>query len=198
MLARMSTRLGPATSLVALLAALSLGCGGRARVADPAPSATTPSSGGSSGVVIVEGSSSAYVEGSATVVIDAPSGGMATGGTCSASLRVYDVRVRAGCVIDERVTASPGTLVYPCGGGPASVSFGASTFTGTVSPNGDVNLEIRTGFPFSDGCHWETKQFITGNLASSALAYEYREEPDPGQRGCAAACLGTASVTVGR
>jgi hypothetical protein len=188
MLARMSPRLGPIASLVVLVVAVS-SCGGRARVAEPAPA---PSSGG---VVIVEGSSSAYVEGSATVVIDpAP----ASGGTCSASLRVYDVRVRSGCVIDERVTASPGTLVYPCGGGAATVSFGASTFTGMVSPNGDVNLEIRTGFPFSDGCHWETKQFITGNLASSALAYEYREEPDPGQRGCAAACLGTASVTVSR
>ena len=135
-----------------------------------------------------------------TAVVVVPAGGPvasgASGGTCGASLSVYDVSVRSGCVIDERVTGAPGYLSYPCGGGPASASFGASVFSGTVGPAGDVLLEIATGFPFSDGCYWQTKQFIRGNLGSGVLGYEYREEPDPGQRGCADACLGTAYVRV--
>lgn len=192
MLAPMSHRNLILVALLALTSWGTLACG-RPRRADPVmpPARAGTASTGGSGVIIVEGTAS-YVE-------PAPaSGAPASSATCTATLRVYDVRVRSGCVIDERVTAAPGTLVYPCGGGPASVSFGASTFTGSVSTNGDVALEIRTAFPFSDGCQWETKQFINGNLASGALHYEYREEPNPGQRGCAAACLGTASVTVGR
>lgn len=118
--------------------------------------------------------------------------------TCGATLRVYDVRVRAGCTIDERVSGAPGVLSYPCEGGAATATFGASVFAGAVSPAGDVDLSIRTGFDFTDGCHWETKQYLRGNLNSGALAYEYREEPDEGQRGCAGACIANASVTVTR
>jgi hypothetical protein len=156
------------------------------RRADPvATDARSTNTGG--GVVIVEGS--VYVDGASS---------SGASGTCGATLRVYDVRVRAGCTIDERVTGAPGILSYPCGGGPATASFGASVFAGAVSPAGDVDLSIRTGFDFSDGCHWETKQYLRGNLNSGALAYEYREEPDDGQRGCAGACVATASVTVER
>ena len=155
------------------------------RRADPVPTADARSSNTSGGVVIVEGS--VYVDGTSP-----PSG------TCGATLRVYDVRVRAGCTIDERVTGAPGILSYPCGGGPATATFGASVFTGAVSAAGDVDLSIRTGFDFTDGCHWETKQYLRGNVNSGALAYEYREEPDDGQRGCAGACIANASVTVSR
>ncbi len=157
------------------------GCSRRAVVVEErAPAASS----GGSGVVVV----------SATAT--APVGASSAGGTCGATLSVYDVSVGSGCVIDERVTGAPGYLSYPCGGGPATASFGGSVFSGSVGPSGDVLLEIATGFPFTDGCYWQTKQFIRGNLGSGVLGYEYREEPDPGQRGCASACLGTAYVRV--
>lgn len=166
------------------IVALSLAaCGSRRAAPAPAPS----SEGAGGGVVIVEAGEVAPVE-------RAPAG-VAT--SCSASLRVHDVSARSGCVIDERVTAAPGTLVYPCEGGAASASFGSSVFQGTVSASGEVTLDLQTGFDFTDRCHWTTKQSIRGSL-SGGLAYEYREEPDPGQSGCAAACLGTASVAVMR
>lgn len=158
-----------------------------ARRAAPLPEPEPAPSSSSGGVVIVDASASVYVEGSSPP---------ASGGTCSAMLRVHDVRIRSGCVIDERVTAAPGRLVYPCGGGPANATFGGSTFSGAVSAGGDVDLEIRTAFHFTDGCDWETKQFLRGNLGSGMLSYEYREEPQPGQGGCAAACVGTASASV--
>lgn len=148
--------------------------------------------------VVVEESAPPPSSGGVVVVTGTVETGAMSSGTCSATLSVYDVNVGSGCVIDERVTGGPGYLTYPCGGGPASASFNGSVFSGTVSGNGDVLLEISTGFPFSDGCYWQTKQFIRGNLGSGVLGYEYREEPDPGQYGCAAACLGTAYVRVSR
>ena len=148
--------------------------------------------------VVVEESAPPPSSGGVVVVTATGTVETGAGGTCSATLSVYDVNVGSGCVIDERVTGGPGYLTYPCGGGPASVSFAGSVFSGTVSGSGDVLLEISTGFPFSDGCYWQTKQFIRGNLGSGVLGYEYREEPDPGQYGCAAACLGTAYVRVSR
>jgi hypothetical protein len=160
---------------------LSLAACGSRRAAPP-PAASSESAGG---VVIVEaGPAEPATEAIAT--------------SCSATLQVHGVSVRSGCQIDERVSGAPGTLVYPCEGGAASASFGASVFQGTVSATGEVTLDLQTGFDFTDRCHWTTKQSIRGSLVSGGLAYEYREEPDPGQRGCAAACLGTASVAVTR
>lgn len=177
--------------LALVLFALALpGCGSR-----PAPR-PEPVPASSTGVVIVEANATVST-GTGT------STGTSTGtapppATCRASLRVYDLRVRPGCTIDERVSGAPGVLEYPCGGGPASATFGASRFSGVVSASGDVELEIRTAFHFSDGCDWETKQFLRGNVGSGALSYEYREEPEPGQAGCAAACVSTGSVAVTR
>ena len=118
------------------------------------------------------------------------------GSECGAMLVVYDVQVRATCQIDERVTRAPGRLTYPCGGGPAVAWFADSAFAGTVDAAGNVAIEIQTGFDFSDGCRWTTKQQIQGNLGQGALRYSYREEPNEGQRGCANACLASATVRV--
>lgn len=178
--------LSPMRSSVLLLSLSLLSCTPR-RAADPVPPPETRSSNSSGGVVIIE-SNAGYVDGSSSGASE----------TCGATLRVIDVRVRAGCTIDERVSGTPGILTYPCGGGPATATFGASVFGGAVSPAGDVDLSIRTGFGFTDGCHWETKQYLRGNVNSGALAYEYREEPDEDQVGCASACVASASVTVTR
>ncbi|WP_157068717.1 hypothetical protein [Sandaracinus amylolyticus] len=164
--------------VIGIACALLASCGGGGRAEEPV---ATRSSGG---VVVVEAS-------------DVPQAEIATSsGSCTTTVRVYDVTVREGCVIDERVTSAPGSLSYPCEGGAASATFGPSVFQGTVSASGEVTLDLQTGFDFSDRCHWTTKQAIRGMLGTGVLAYEYREEPDPGQHGCAAACVGTASVAV--
>lgn len=116
-------------------------------------------------------------------------------GTCTALLIVRRTRGAAGCVIDERVTRAPGLLQYPCGGGPATASFGDSHFTGTVI-NGAVNLALSTRFHFTDGCDWESAQTIQGDLAGGAMAYSYVEAPLPGQSRCANACRAWGAVSV--
>lgn len=175
-------------AIVALALVPSCGGGRRVVVEQPPP---VPSSGG---VVIVD----APVSG--TVVVQTQTQTQQQpqpqSSECGAMLVVYDVQVRSGCRIDERVTRAPGRLSYPCGGGPAQAWFADSQFVGTVDAAGNVMVEIQTGFPFSDGCQWTTKQQIMGNLGAGALRYEYREEPDRGQRGCAAACVATATVRM--
>lgn len=117
------------------------------------------------------------------------------GGVCTALLVVRRTRGAAGCTIDERVTHAPGLLEYPCGGGPATATFGASRFTGTVM-NGAVNLGLSTRFHFSDGCDWESVQTIQGDLGGGPMVYSYAEAPLPGQARCANACRAWGAVTV--
>lgn len=116
---------------------------------------------------------------------------------CTARLVVHSVSVRRGCTIDERVTQAPGQLTMPCrGAGPVRATFGASVFAGEVNASGEIDLAIETGFDFTDGCHWTTKQRIRGRVGESAWSYEYREEADPGQSRCAAGCVASAEVRV--
>lgn len=116
---------------------------------------------------------------------------------CTAELEVHSVTVRRGCTIDERVTQAPGRLEMPCrGAGPPRATFGTSVFEGAVTASGEIDVGIETGFDFTDGCHWRTKQRIRGRVGDSSWSYEYREEPDAGQRGCAAACIASAEVRV--
>ena len=148
------------------------GCGGRTVVVE---------SNASSGA-----SSSSYVA----------SGG---GGTsCSATLQVATLQIQPGCTVDTRISGMSGVLTYPCGPGPAEARFGDSVFTGEIDAAGVARLAIRTEFPFSDGCQWETKQEIEGRIDGGAWQYAYREQPLPGQGGCANPCVATASMSMGR
>lgn len=140
----------------------------------PAP-ATTPAPAPASGVVVVE------------------HGATPVPAQCTTTLSVGQVRTGASCSIDERVAGRSSLLVYPCGGGQATADFSGSVFQGVVDAQGQVRVFIETRFPYQDGCTWRSKQQITGPLAGP-LAYEYREEPEPGQTGCAGACVASARV----
>ncbi|MFO0652005.1 MAG: hypothetical protein U0326_37645 [Polyangiales bacterium] len=131
---------------------------------------------------------------SAPVAYSAPPPVVAAG--CSATIAVAPVHTRAGCEIDERVSAQSTTVTFPCGGGPAQATFSDAAFGGSVTAEGAVELSLRTTFDFRDGCHWETKQEIRGVLASGALEYTYVERPLPGQQRCARGCEAAASVRV--
>ncbi|MBX7194946.1 MAG: hypothetical protein K1X94_23030 [Sandaracinaceae bacterium] len=124
------------------------------------------------------------------------SGGGAVGGSCRASLVVAQLDVQPGCTVDTRISGASGVLTHACGPGPAEARFGDSVFTGEVDAAGRAHLVIRTEFPFSDGCRWETKQEIEGNVQGGVWQYAYREQPLPGQSGCANACLATASIQM--
>ena len=114
---------------------------------------------------------------------------------CTATLAVDAVQTRAGCTIDERVSGRQATLQYGCGDGPATAAFGESVFQGAVS-QGVLDLSIETIFDFTDGCRWRSKQRIAGPIGGGALRYEYDEQPDPGQTGCAAGCSADGAVQL--
>lgn len=143
--------------------------------------------------------------GARTVVVDdgrsqssyVASGGGSTGGSsCRATLVVAQLQVQRGCTVDTRISGASGVLTHACGPGPAEARFGDSVFTGEVDGAGVARLSIRTEFPFSDGCRWETKQEIEGRIDGGAWQYAYREQPLDGQSGCSNACIATASMSM--
>ncbi|MEZ4405662.1 MAG: hypothetical protein R3A52_04065 [Polyangiales bacterium] len=114
---------------------------------------------------------------------------------CEATLTVTATQGASGCFIDERVTRAPGTLRYPCEGGPATADFSGHVFQGRVD-GGRVSLRVQTRFHYGDGCDWATVQTIEGELTASPMAYRYDEAPVAGQRNCASSCHATAEVSV--
>lgn len=99
------------------------------------------------------------------------------------------------CFIDEVVSQLPGTLVFPCGGGPATVAFGDRVFEGAVT-NGFLDVCIGTEFPWGDGCEWQSAQHLSGLLVSGVVSYSYAEQPKPGQQGCLGPCSATGTLSV--
>lgn len=118
------------------------------------------------------------------------------GSSCRATLVVAQLEVQPGCTVDTRISGASGALSHACGPGPAEARFGDSVFTGEVDAQGVARLSIRTEFPFSDGCRWETKQEIEGRIGGGRWQYTYREQPLDGQSGCANACVARASMTM--
>jgi hypothetical protein len=131
-----------------------------------------------------------------------PDGGGSDGGACTRTLLVGPLALSSpSCWTDSAVSEGEvGTLVYDCGGGAASATFGSRTFVGAVAAvdgSGDfLDLCIGTEFDWSDGCHWHSAQHLVGSIASGALSFGYAESPDPGEVGCASSCKASATVTV--
>lgn len=72
-----------------------------------------------------------------------------------------------------------GTLVWECDGARAEARFGDRAYRGTRS--GDrVALCIRTEFDYADGCRWESRQRVEGDLGGEGLTLTYRERPIAG------------------
>jgi hypothetical protein len=95
--------------------------------------------------------------------------------TCSKTLTIPSVSLSNGVCTDinTKVTKGPATLSYPCAGGAASVTFGAQTFTGTVTSS---QLQVTNVAKFTLGpCELESTQTISGNLGAPPLAYAYGE-----------------------
>ncbi len=118
-------------------------------------------------------------------------------GMCRATLSAGVVSPdRGGCFVDEVVSRNnPGTLVYACRGGEATATFGAYRFQGSYM-GGQLDVRLTTMFRFSDGCNWVSTQRIYGDPRAPTMRYTYQEAIAPGQRGCAAACSATATITV--
>jgi hypothetical protein len=113
---------------------------------------------------------------------------------CEVRLKAEVPPAAAGCWIDERVGDQEGVLRYPCAGGAAVATFGASRLTGQV--HGDrVTLQLHTRFPWPDRCDWGSTQTVKGHLTQGQLRFRYDEAPTAG-RSCDRPCHAEATLTV--
>lgn len=131
--------------------------------------------------------------------------------TCSKPLVVSITTVlpnpRPKCYLNTTVdTSSPALLGYACGGGTASVTFGAQTFAGSDTTGGVVTVQNKSTYPITSPylggvtCNVDAFQTISGSIASGTLQYTYTEAFTPGQSSiCPLAfllCSATGSVAV--
>jgi hypothetical protein len=134
--------------------------------------------------------------GAAPLVVSAPP--PAARDRCTARLRAAAIKTKEGCTLDERISQGNGTLLYPCSGdGPVEAIFGEHRFQGRVS-EGALTLALTTELDWQDGCHWETKQAIRGELKREAgthpkLLWTYSEAPVTGTS-CFGSCRATAEI----
>ncbi|MDB4942952.1 MAG: hypothetical protein JWP97_2486 [Labilithrix sp.] len=115
---------------------------------------------------------------------------------CTARLTTDSIDTGATCTLDERLSKGPGTLVYPCSGtGPAEARFGEHRFEGTAT-DGAIALTLVTEIDWEDGCHWQTKQRLGGDIhGARPLAWTYTEAPVSGTS-CYGTCKASAEVVV--
>jgi hypothetical protein len=120
-------------------------------------------------------------------------------GRCTARLKPQPIVTGAGCTLDERLSKGPGFLTYPCSGnGNVEAVFAEHHFEGTMS-DGTLSLDLTTEIDWEDGCHWETKQAIVGELRGEGrngkLAWSYTEGPVSGTS-CFGSCEAKAEIDV--
>jgi hypothetical protein len=117
---------------------------------------------------------------------------------CTAQLSVVGELVRAPtCNVDAELAAgAPGTLAYPCGGeGTAEARFGKERLSGTIS-GGYLRLEIKTNPDWHDGCGWESRQLVEGQLRDRRLAWTYDESLLENRGNCYSPCGATATIEI--
>lgn len=123
----------------------------------------------------------------------------AADGRCTARLKPQPIKTGAGCTLDERISKGTGLLTYPCAGnGNVEAVFGEHHFEGAMS-DGTLSLDLTTEIDWEDGCHWETRQAIVGELKSDGksakLAWSYTEGPVAGTN-CYGSCEAKADIDV--
>lgn len=115
---------------------------------------------------------------------------------CQVQLKVDELLKGSTCYVDEKVTKRPGTLRFPCNGeGPATARFGSHLFRGEMH-QGELDLVLRTEFPWEDNCQWTSEQHLRGTPATGRMAFSYSERPKPLQQGCLSSCSAEATVKV--
>ncbi len=141
------------------------------------------------------------LEGGAELAVEDASSEAPPAARCSARLLASTIRTNSGCVLDERISASTGELSFPCrGDGPADAVFDDHRFEGLVT-DGKLSLALRTELDWEDGCRWETRQSMGGDLErgeekiSGSLSWTYAESTVSGT-GCGVPCRATARVRV--
>ena len=93
-------------------------------------------------------------------------------------------------------------MLFPCSGtGVVEAAFGEHRFDGSMN-DGTMVLNLTTEIDWEDGCHWQTKQRIRGELRregkdakSTKLSWTYSEAPVSGS-GCYGACKASTDIVA--
>ena len=125
------------------------------------------------------------------------------GCTEMARLRVGRVDVSSPtCFVDTKVHQGDEGRLLRCPTGAVAV-FSRVSFAGPWGETGvdrqgrslsAIDTCLRTQFPFSDGCTWETMQRMHGG--PSSIEYTYAERPITGGRCAPSSCRARADVEV--
>jgi hypothetical protein len=149
-------------------------------------------------------STSDSLDGGAAVplVITAPPPSSQRGERCTALLKPSTIKTGSGCTLDEQISHSNGTLLYPCSGdGTVEAVFGEHRFQGNITGS-SLLLALTTELDWQDNCHWQTKQTIRGEWRREGkhpkLSWSYAEAPltGPGQSSSTAGCYGSCKATA--
>jgi len=110
-----------------------------------------------------------------------------------AKLRVGRVQLSSRtCFVDSKVHEGDQGRLLRCPSGAVAV-FSRYSFAGRWGEEG-VDTCLRTQFPFSDGCTWETMQRVRGG--PSVLEFTYIEHPLSGNSCASSSCTARADVEV--
>lgn len=114
---------------------------------------------------------------------------------CTAKLTAEPIDTGSGCTLDERISKSAGMLQFPCSGsGKTAAIFGEHRFEGMMT-DGTVTLDLTTELDWEDGCHWQTKQKLRGELHVNKLTWSYTEAPVRGSN-CYGSCKASAEIEI--
>ena len=136
----------------------------------------------------------------APAVCAAPKSSVTGAAMCKRTVVVDSLTREPGCFIDTVFEQGQrGTLTYACDGeGPATVVFGAHSFTGVVHEGG-IDACTGTEYPWQDGCRWTSAQHLSGSVSSGSLAFTYGEAPKAGPHPqCLPACWARGTLSVER
>jgi hypothetical protein len=116
-----------------------------------------------------------------------------TGCTEMARLRVGRMQLSSPtCFVDAKVHEGDQGRLMKCASGAVAV-FSRVSFAGPWGQTG-IDTCLRTQFPFSDGCTWETMQIMRGG--PSAIEYTYSERAIAGEQCAPSSCRARADVEV--
>lgn len=97
------------------------------------------------------------------------------------------------CFVDMHIATGDIGRLMRCASG-AVVVFGGVTFAGTTDGT-SVDACVRTAFPFSDGCTWQSMQRIHGRF-DEAVELTYGEHPTNGRACASSSCRARAPIDV--
>ncbi len=112
-----------------------------------------------------------------------------------ARIRIDKVTLSSpSCVVDTQIKDGDVGKLMNCPGGSSYVQFADAMFGGTFD-GVNVNVCMKTEYPFSDGCTWQTMQRISGR-SDTAMHFSYSERAITGHNCSPAPCRANAEIYV--